>query len=49
MRIVIGTIALLVLGAIFGSMAGVLLWPDMGSGSTAAVHRADTRQQPRSW
>ena len=37
------------LGSIFGSMLGVLFWPEVGSGSTGAVHSADTRQQPRSW
>jgi hypothetical protein len=49
MRFVIGTIALLVLGSIFGSIVSVLLWPDVGSGSMGAVHSADTRAQPRSW
>jgi len=49
MRFVIGTIALLVLGSIFGSMVSVLFWPDVGSESTAAIHGTDTRQQPRSW
>ena len=28
MRFVIGTIALLVLGSIFGSIAGLLFWPE---------------------
>jgi hypothetical protein len=30
MRFVIGTIALLVLGSIFGSLAGLLFWADRG-------------------
>jgi len=48
MRFVIGTIALLVLGSIFGSMVSVLFWPDVGSGSVS-IHGANTRHQPRSW
>jgi hypothetical protein len=29
MRFVIGAVALLVLGSIFGSLAGMLFWPDL--------------------
>jgi len=31
MRFVIGTITLLVLGSIFGSIAGLLFWPELSS------------------
>jgi uncharacterized membrane protein YphA (DoxX/SURF4 family) len=31
MRLVIGVIAVLVLGSIFGSIAGLLFWPDLSS------------------
>jgi hypothetical protein len=34
MRFVIGTIALLVLGSIFGSIAGVLFWPELTSATS---------------
>jgi hypothetical protein len=39
MRLVIGVIALLVLGSIFGSITGLLLWPNLSSatGSVASV------------
>jgi len=29
MRFVIGAVALLVLGSVFGSLAGMLFWPDL--------------------
>ena len=29
MRFVIGAVALLVLGSIFGSLAGLIFWPDL--------------------
>jgi hypothetical protein len=39
MRLVIGVIALLVLGSIFGPIAGLLFWPDLPSvsGSVRSV------------
>jgi hypothetical protein len=36
MRFVIGAVALLVLGSIFGSLAGMLFWPDL-SYATSSV------------
>jgi hypothetical protein len=39
MRFVIGVVALFVLGSIFGSMAGVLLWPDISSKSAHSEQR----------
>jgi hypothetical protein len=38
MRFVIGAVALLVLGSIFGSLAGMLFWPDL-SYATISVTR----------
>jgi hypothetical protein len=48
MKFVIGTIALLVLGSIFGSVLSVLFWPDVGASptATATVRGADTQPQP---
>jgi hypothetical protein len=37
MRLVIGIIALLVLGSIFGPIAGLFFWPDLSSGSVRSV------------
>jgi hypothetical protein len=37
MRFVIGTIALLVLGSLFGSIASVLFWPDIPTAPAAHV------------
>ena len=39
MRLVIGVIALLVLGSIFGPIVGLLFWPDLSSmsGSVTGV------------
>ena len=40
MRFVIGTIALLVLGSIVGSIAGVVLWPQLpATASSGQAHR----------
>ena len=36
MRFVIGAVALLVLGSVFGSLAGMLFWPDL-SYATSSV------------
>jgi hypothetical protein len=36
MRFVIGAVAILVLGSIFGSLAGMLFWPDL-SYATSSV------------
>jgi len=49
MRFVIGTVALLVLGSIFGSMLSVLFWPEVGAepAPTASI-TVDTKQPP-SW
>jgi hypothetical protein len=41
MRLVIGTIALLVLGSLFGSIASLLFWPDIPSAPTAHLSSAD--------
>jgi hypothetical protein len=35
MRFVIGTIALLVLGSIFGSIASLLFWPSLPAATTS--------------
>ena len=40
MKFVIGTTALLVLGSIIGSLAGLLFWPDL-SYATGAASRAN--------
>jgi hypothetical protein len=40
MRFVIGAVALLVLGSIFGLLAGLLFWPDL-SYATGAASRAN--------
>ncbi len=52
MRFVIGTIALLVLGSIFGSLAGLLFWPDLSyaTGSVTGMrlgrhHMFDAREK----
>jgi hypothetical protein len=36
MRFVIGAVALLVLGSVFGSLAGMLFWPDLSYATSSA-------------
>jgi gas vesicle protein len=49
MRFVIGAVALLVLGSIIGSLAGMLFWPDLSYATSSVTgmrlerHGADQR------
>ena len=44
MRFVIGAVALLVLGSIFGSLAGMLFWPDLSYAASSVTGMRLERQ-----
>ena len=46
MRFVIGAVALLVLGSIFGSLAGMLFWPDLSYATSSVTGMRRERHIP---